>query len=166
MNKIKILAFLGCLMWANFSIAQSTESLLDQGYEKYLNEDYSSAIALYDEAALLDSSNAEIYYLRGVAKSHHGEKRAAMTDLEQATRLAPDYAEAYYEMGYLYLSDQNAELAIEAFNKTLTINPDFAEAYVSRGTAYCMMEIPGKAKKDWAKAKDLGIGYSEYMACD
>ena len=89
-----------------------------------------------------------------------------MKSLDRATELKPDYAEAYYEKGYIYLIDRNVEKAIEFFDKVISLNPRQAEAYVNRGTAKCMMEDREGAEKDWAKAKELGVDYGDYMSCD
>lgn len=145
---------------------EQVEAIMDKGYNKYLEEDYQGAILDFQKALSYDSTNAEIYYLIGACKSIIGETKAAMESLDKAISLRPDYAAAYYEKGYIYLTDQNAEKAIEAFDKTIQYNPDFPEAYVSRGTAKCMLGDKEGAAKDWARAKELGVNYGEYMTCD
>ena len=89
-----------------------------------------------------------------------------MVDYNKALNINPKYAEVYYEKAYIYLQDQNAEEAIKALDKVLELNPDMAAAYVSRGTAKCMLEDIDGANKDWNKAKELGIDYSELMICE
>lgn len=162
MKKIAVLF----LLISTGSFAQDIEKIIDQGYEKYLAEDYKGAILDFGKALSYDEDNPEVYYLRGVSKSALGEKRGAMEDLNRATELEPAYAEAYYEKGYIFLTDQNAERAIKEFDQAIQHKPDFAEAYVSRGTARCMLEDRSGAEKDWIKAKGLGIGYTEFMICE
>ena len=144
----------------------TSERLLDEGYEKYLNEDYRGAILDFTKAISYSPDKAEIYYLRGICQSALENKKLAMSDYDRALDINPEYAEVYYEKGYIYLIDQNAKLAIEQFDKAIKAKPDFAEAYVSRGTAKCMMDLKEAAKIDWEKAKDLGVAYSEYMVCE
>lgn len=142
------------------------EILIDEGYDKYLNEDYQGAILDFDKALAYDDTNPEVYFLRGVSRSLLGDKKAGMADLNKAIELNPNYAEAYYERGYIFLTDQNAKKAIEEFDRVITLTPDFAEAYVSRGTARCMLGDPEGANEDWQTAKALGVTYGEFMACE
>jgi len=160
-----LLIILGTFL-TSAATAQDAEKYLDSGYEKYSEENYEGAIKDFNKALKTNDSNPEIYFLRGVSFSSMGEKVKAMNDLQKAVELNPEYGEAYYEIGYIFLTDKNANEAIKAFDKTIMSNPDFAEAWVSRGTAKCMMEDKEGAQSDWAKAKELGIGYTEYMVCD
>ncbi len=142
------------------------EVLINSGYDKYMEANYSEAIEDFNKAAAMAPDNEEIYFLRGVCKSNLDEKAAAMVDYNKALKLKPDYAEVYYEKAYIYLQDQNAGEAIKALNRVIELRPDMAAAYVSRGTAKCMMEDIEGANKDWQKAKELGVEYTELMVCE
>ncbi|XOV93163.1 MAG: tetratricopeptide repeat protein [Bacteroidota bacterium] len=142
------------------------EALINSGYNKYLDDDYVGAIEDFTKASEIAPQNEEIYYLRGVCKSNINEKAAAMVDYNRALKLNPNYAEVYYEKAYIYLQDQNPVEAIKALDKVLELQPNMAAAYVSRGTAKCMMEDIDGANKDWRRAKELGIDYSDLMICE
>ncbi|MEO9478009.1 MAG: hypothetical protein ABJG41_20865 [Cyclobacteriaceae bacterium] len=158
-----LLALLLCV--TSIAFGQS-EALIDSGYDKYMDSDFVGAIDDFTRALGFDSTNAETYFLRGVCYSSINEKVKAVSDLNKAIELKADYYEAYYEKGFIFLSDQNAELAMAELDAAIKLNPDYAEAYVSRGTAKCMLEDKAGANADWAKAKDLGVGYTEYMKCE
>lgn len=158
--------FLYTIITISLILQTPAEKLIDSGYDKYMNDDYSGAIKDFDRAIAIDPNNEETYYLRGVAKSNMGEKASAMIDFDKALKLYPDYAMVYYEKAYIYLQDQNTEKAIEALNKVIDLKPDMAAAYVSRGTAKCMIEDVEGAHADWDKARELGIDYSELMICE
>lgn len=162
----QLIFFFSAFLYLTGSAQDTVEQLLDQGYNRYLEEDYHAAILDFDKAALLAPRDAEIYYLRGVCKSALKQKTEAMEDLNRAIDLRPSYAEAWYEKAFIFLSDQNAQKAIESLDKVIELSPDFAEAYVSRGTAKCMLNDKEGAEKDWATAKKLGVTYTELMICE
>lgn len=159
--------FIGLLLISLLSFGQNDiESVLDAGYDLYSSEKYEKAIVQFNKAMELDSTIAETYLLRGLCQHALGQTRNAVEDLESAIRLDPEYVEAYQQLGYIFLVGQAPDRAIQAFDKAIALDPTNAEIYVNRGTAKCMKEDKEGAAADWAKAKSMGIGYTELMVCE
>ena len=128
------------------------EQLLDSGYEKYENEQYEEAILVFTEAAKIDSSNAETFYLRGL--SYHGAEkiRESIIDLKKAVSINPQYTEAYQQMGFVYLISQAPEEAIEAFDNALSLNDKIAEVYQTEAyPSHPIAVSPTMSQEDCAK---------------
>jgi len=138
-----------------YSFAQ-TDSIITQGYQKYLDGEYDTSIKLFDEAALLDPENAEIYYLRGLSKFEAENIDGALSDLHIAIGFDDDYADAYYQIGFIQLTQNNLYKAMAAFDKVIEITPGFTEAYVNRGTVRCLLGDKKGAAENWETAKKLG----------
>ena len=69
-----------------------------EGYERYRaagyrasqSGDYKDAIPYFDEAINLDSTEADVYYLRGEAKYRLGQIEEAIPDFDKAIKLKDD----------------------------------------------------------------------------
>ena len=167
MYSLKTIFSISLLAFVSLAFAQSDiESLLDDGYDLYASEKYEAAIAKFNQAELVDSTNSETYLLRGLCQHALGQTRLAVEDLEKAIQYDPEYVEAYQQLGYIYLVSQAPDRAIKAFDKAIELDPTNAEIYVNRGTAKCMNDDKEGAVADWAKAKAMGIGYTEMMVCE
>jgi tetratricopeptide (TPR) repeat protein len=137
------------------------ESLIEQGYEHYKNENYSSAIAAFNAAEKLDKSDPELYYLRGVCYSLLNKYQEASADYDRALRLKPDYAEVYFEKGYLSFQQQDLKAALLYFDQAIKVQPEYGEAYLNRGSIKCMLDDKQGAEADWRKAESLGFKVPE-----
>ena len=150
-----------------FSLLQpDEETLLDKGYEFFINEKYEEAIVQFNQAIDLNDLNPESFLLRGLCWHAMGETKKAVEDLSQAIILDNEYVAAYQQLGYIYLVGQAADRAIEAFDKAIELDPTNAEVYVNRGTAKCMNNDKEGANADWKLAKALGVDYGEMMVCE
>ena len=85
--------------------------------------------------SIAQSSNAEAYNNRGLAKYELGDKKGAIADYNEAIRLNPNFAEAYNNRGLAKsdLGDKKGEIA--DYNEAIRLNPTFALAYNNRGVA-------------------------------
>lgn len=144
---------------------ESAGDLLDRGYDLYEDGQYDQAIRVFEKAALLDSSNAEIFYLMGVSRSLNGDNDGALKNYERALKLKPEYAEVYYEIGYSNFLQGNTEEALKGFNQAIAIREEYPEAYLNRGSVKCMMGDKEGAEKDWEVAKKYGMSLPQ-AGCD
>jgi tetratricopeptide (TPR) repeat protein len=63
---------------------------------------------------------------------------------------------AHHNMGIIHAGRKEFDQAEELFLKALEIDPDYAMAYYNLAVVYKKLEMPEKAKKYYAKAKELG----------
>ena len=81
---------------------------------------------------------AELWELRGIARSDCQEFTAAVGDLTQALTLDPNRVSARVQRGWAYLVADAAKLALDDFDAAIHQVPDHAEAHGGRGFALAM----------------------------
>jgi tetratricopeptide (TPR) repeat protein len=89
--------------------------------KRYITADYNPTIQRYP-------NNADIYYYRGLTRSHSDDREGAIADYSQAIQMNPNFAEAYNERGTVrsYLGDKKG--AISDHIQALQIDPNETNA--------------------------------------
>ena len=78
-----------------------------------------AALADYDKALSIDSTNVEFYDYRGDSLIAKGDLDAAIANYNQAIRVDPTYAAAYYSRGRAYQAKGDTEHARESYQAAL-----------------------------------------------
>ncbi len=78
-------------------------NLVNEGNKLGNDERWTEAIALYDQAILVDSEHAEAYNNRGYAYFKLGEYGRAIEDLSEAIRLKPKERGYWANRGLIYI---------------------------------------------------------------
>jgi tetratricopeptide (TPR) repeat protein len=99
------------------------------------NQDYSSEIAIWDDAVAKCPQNPRAHTNLGIALSQAGRLPEAIEHLEQALRINPDYDEAHNNLGNALTRSGRLPEAIEHLEQALRITPDLAEAHNNLGAA-------------------------------
>lgn len=121
-------------------------SYANLGQHRKAIEDYNKAIAFI---VSLDDKSA-------LAKVPNFRKVPDPSNNITALLPARDHAAAYYQRGYSYSKVGQYGKAIEDYNKAITLKPKEAEYYYHRYKAYEGLKKPDPARKDRAKAQELG----------
>jgi tetratricopeptide (TPR) repeat protein len=122
---------------------------------RYRLGDIQEALAEYDKASQLHSSDAIAYYNRGVAHDESGDYQDAIADYEQAIHLNLNYAKAYSNCGAAGIELGDKQGAISDENQAIQINPNFANAYAIRGLAKAQTGDTQAGLSDLNKAATL-----------
>lgn len=101
MKKIIYVCFLVMMAVSSFAQDQDADprDLLDKGINFITRKEYTKAIEVLDQAALMSPDDAEIYAHRGQAKHYLNMFKEAIEDYNESVRLQPDYAEVYHLRG-------------------------------------------------------------------
>ncbi|MBE7380678.1 MAG: tetratricopeptide repeat protein [Leptolyngbya sp. SIO1E4] len=85
----------------------------DLGVAYFASTQLESAIAVLDQAIVLDESDPRAYFNRGCVCHHQGNDMAALKDFEQALALDPSHAETYLHRGMVrqHLGDHPGAIA-------------------------------------------------------
>jgi len=102
------------------------------------------------------TSNAQVYYVRGVENSLSRNYRGAITALSEAIRLHPRFVEAYLKRCEVYLAIGEERAALEDCQRVLRYQPDSAIAFYYQG----------RARQRLGYAESAIQAYSKAIRCD
>jgi tetratricopeptide (TPR) repeat protein len=91
------------------------------------------ALAVFDQALVLDPANAIAHSNRGAALVSLGRSEEALAACDQALALDPANARAHGNRGAALVSLGRSEEALAACDQALALNPDDARAHAARG---------------------------------
>ncbi|HTS19888.1 MAG TPA: tetratricopeptide repeat protein [Verrucomicrobiae bacterium] len=107
------------------------------------NDDYKSAVAIWQDTVNKRPNNARAQSNLGTVLFQAGRAGEAIGHLERALRIKPDYADAHYNLGLALVRLGRTQEAIAHFHSALRIKPDYADAYDDLGLA---LEQTGRAE--------------------
>ncbi|MDR0313610.1 MAG: tetratricopeptide repeat protein [Treponema sp.] len=123
-----------------------------QGYARYLDGDYQTAINEFTEAISLKSNLFAAYNDRGLAYANSGNQDLAIADFSEAININPNFALAYNNRGNAYLKKGNYDKAIQDYTKAIELYPGMVFSYSGRGLANYWTKNYDKAIEDYNKA--------------
>ena len=104
-----------------------------EGLKAFNNEMYPEAIQLFTKSINLNSANAEVLNVRGLAYLKSGKSGAALTDFNKAIHVNEKFIDAYNNRATIYAGKGKYNLAMADFNKIIELNPDAPEPYYNIG---------------------------------
>ena len=116
-----------------------------RGWTETPMETLDRALALAEQATLLDSSTPQIYWVLGYVYMMRKNLNAAEHAVQKAITISPNYADGYGLLALINNHRGNAEKAIELIKKGMALNPYYTFDYpYNLGRAYYTL---GKYKK-------------------
>ncbi|VAI49234.1 unnamed protein product [Triticum turgidum subsp. durum] len=73
------------------------------GNEEYREGHYAEAVALYDQAIIMDPTRPAYWSNKAAALAALGRLVEAVADCKEAVRIDPSYGRAHHRLGGLYL---------------------------------------------------------------
>jgi len=119
---------------------------------------YSSAILYLTEAIKIDSTSADLYFQRSLAKLNMNDHRGSIQDLEKTIELTTDTvlkADAYFNMSLSQMSLGRTQLAYNNLNEAINLNPNEGIFYNERGRVYNSKKDTINALNDFNTAINL-----------
>ncbi|MCC5602028.1 tetratricopeptide repeat protein, partial [Nostoc favosum] len=124
------------LLAENHQVTSSqAELLFELGNLHSSGQDYTKAIASYDQALKIQPDYHKAWYNRGIALGNLGRLEEAIASYDQALKIQPDYHKAWYNRGIALGNLGRLEEAIASYDQALKIKPDYHEAWYNRGYA-------------------------------
>jgi Ca-activated chloride channel homolog len=128
MNRIKRTGtlFIAFLLVVNASRAQKTNHLIKKGNQLYMQEQYTQAEQLYQQAAASSPGNGKAGYNLGNALYKNKKNEEALKSYDAATAnltTKEDRSKAWYNKGVVLSKDKKLPEAIEAYKNALKQNP-------------------------------------------
>jgi tetratricopeptide (TPR) repeat protein len=107
----------------------------NQGNNQLEVEDYTAALASYDQALHHKPDYYEAWNNRGVAQVNLGRYEEAVASYDQALHHKPDYHKAWGNRGVALVSLGQYEEVVASYDQALHHKPDYHEAWNNRGAA-------------------------------
>ncbi len=127
----------------------SEQLILFDGKILLNREKYNKAIDEFDRVLMINPSNSEAYYLRGLTRDLDGDHVNAIVDFTQAITINPKYSVAFEARGTSRSVAGDNFGAIEDYTQALELNPNLKFAFKGRGIAYHKTGQHQKAIEDF-----------------
>jgi tetratricopeptide (TPR) repeat protein len=111
------------------------EDLLATALLEESKGNYQGMLANADRAIAIDSNNARLYYVRGVAKFQLSDRQGALSDYNKSIAINPKFAQAQSNRAYVRAELGDTKGAMEDSNRAISLDPNLPEAYVNRSLA-------------------------------
>ncbi|MGL5077111.1 MAG: tetratricopeptide repeat protein, partial [Waterburya sp.] len=108
-------------------------NLLLKGKQYVEQQNYDQALETYEQAAILDQQNPEIFSGIGYVQTLRKDYSAAVAAYEQAIALAPDDPKLYYALGFSLGNAGKNLQAAKAYEKSVELEPDNVQNYLGLG---------------------------------
>lgn len=118
------------------------------------------AIALLNQASVLEPKNSEIYMLIGDAYLEQNDGSMAVANYEKALGIDKKFTKAILREGKLYSRAKNYNLALDYYNKAIAIDSTFAPAFRERAELRFRAGQADKAAADYQKYLKLNDNIS------
>ena len=152
-QKVNILLILLLIVVASFMYWLLSYPVADDynfsAYDNLKNREYTKSIEDYDKAIKLDSTDAELYNMRGVAKNEFFMFDEALADYDKAIELDSNVAVYYMNRGYLKLWHVGDTIgALEDLNRSHSLDSLELLIYFARGSLFLETKKYSKAIDD------------------
>ena len=152
-QKVNILLILLLILVVSFMYWLLSNPVADDynfsAYDNLKNRKYTKSIEDYDKAIKLDSTDAELYNMRGVAKNEFFMFDEALADYDKAIELDSNVAVYYMNRGYLKLWHVGDTIgALEDLNRSHSLDSLELLIYFARGSLFLETKKYSKAIDD------------------
>jgi len=123
----------------------------NQGRYFLSREQFPEAISSLNQLIRVDTTIAEAWFLRGVAKYYLNDLHGALSDFSKTISQNPVYSQAYLYRAVVLSQFSRFNQAFLDFEMAIDLRPNSPDAYYSRGISYLLTQQPEKAIKDFSQ---------------
>jgi tetratricopeptide (TPR) repeat protein len=139
----------------------SLPETLAHGWRCHQAGDLASALQSYALALQADPTQADVWYLYGVACQALNRADEALAAYERVVQLRPDHADAYNQTGMLLASRGRFADAVGCFRRALALQPLRPEVLNNLGVALTRQGSAAEAEACYRRAVELRPDYAE-----
>lgn len=134
---------------ANAEKLFQAETLIEKGYQDYLNNENDKAIEAFTQAIKVSPNNSDAFFLRGAIYAKKEQRDYALKDLNKAVELDSTNYRAFYVRGTIYDWIGQDVKAIEDYSHVMKSNSSIFDVYLRRGSIYAKRKMYDMAIKDF-----------------
>ena len=134
----------------------AAKEMVALGWKYYDQRDLITSMKRFNQAWLLDSNNADIYWGFGLILAAQGDSVKAIEMYEKSLSINPDNKYIYLNRAHIYEEEGNFGKAIDDYTNAIKIDTSEAQFYNDRAVAYFHSEQYDKSWQDVTKAMELG----------
>jgi tetratricopeptide (TPR) repeat protein len=114
----------------------SPSQLFDRGNTLFDSDNYTEAIATYEQAVAINPQLHEAWYNRGVALASLGRYADAIESYNQALALKLEDQDAWYSRGNALFHLGQIAAAVESYDQSIAMQPQNPAAWQNKGYVY------------------------------
>lgn len=127
------------------------------GRAEYRSGKYQDAYNNFSNAIALNPADSDSHFGKGLAALNLNSNEAAVQDFQNVLNIDPQYKNAEYYKGLALYQSGRFQDAITSFDNAILQSPEDGLIYNLRGCSKELLGDTSGAKKDYKKAKSLGI---------
>ena len=117
------------------------------------------ALNYLNKAILINDSEVNLFYHRGIIMGSMGNTYAALRDINYVLSKKENFNQAYYNRAILLMRNKQYEAAIRDFDTSEELRYAPAELYIRRGDSKTLLGERSEACLDYKKAAQLDKAY-------
>jgi len=141
-------------------------------FKYYENEEYTSSLKAAGDYLFLDTTNPEIYIIKGISECHLNDFINSKISLQNALDIDPKSVSAHFNKGYLHYMKNETDSALKEFDYSLQlktagdiiiefdneqikkVQTQLGEIYFFRGIIFHETDNDSLALENFSKAND------------
>ena len=132
----------------------TSSSAFTAGLRFLAAKDYKNALALFQQAQILEPSAPDFGYYIGEIYRAQGSFRSARDEYQKVINQDPNFAPAFLGRARANLALNPAADVLKDLNEAIRLDPNYAEAYIARGI-YWLPTKPADAESDLKAAVQI-----------
>ncbi len=138
---------------------QAAEDYYNQGIDYASQQQYTHAIASYDNATRINPEYTKAWYNRGNALLYLGLLDDAVVSYDKALGTNMNYTDAWVNRGVALTRLDRFDEALASYDNATRINPEDPDAWYNRGNALLYLDRYEEAIASYDKALMINPGY-------
>ena len=136
-------------------IPEGYERIRAAGYRAYQREEYEKAVSYFDEIIDLNSTDADVYYWRGMSKFHLDQPKEAIDDFDKAIKLKNNDMNYYDARGMAWAKLNEYQNAKDNLENALTLAEQDDTTYLVKSIPSLLRYIDSQLDENGQWTSDM-----------
>jgi tetratricopeptide (TPR) repeat protein len=137
------------------------DSIVKEGDEHFLKDEYDKAIECYDRAIEVDPYLVDAWHKKGNALYNKENYDEAIECYDRASLINPNHFDSWYKKGLTYKKKNNHDQAIKCYDRAIQIRATSSSAWYEKGISLSYFKRHEDAIKCYDNAIELNPKHAE-----